>query len=234
MASIATLDNVSYLYPRSDEPVLRDVSLEIARGEFLGLIGPTGAGKTTLCLTLNGIVPQFYGGRFFGRVTVAGLDSLDHPISTMAQHVGMVFEDPETQITATSVENEIAFGMENLRVPREEIEARIPRILEAVRLTGSEKKRPDELSGGEKQRLAIAAALGVAARPPGPRRAHVSTGSRGIRGYLRHLTRAESSTRHNNRHRKPRGRGNGGVHRSRRPTLTGRADPRRLTRRHLW
>ena len=161
MASIATLDNVSYLYPRSDEPVLRDVSLEIARGEFLGLIGPTGAGKTTLCLTLNGIVPQFYGGRFFGRVTVAGLDSLDHPISTMAQHVGMVFEDPETQITATSVENEIAFGMENLRVPREEIEARIPRILEAVRLTGSEKKRPDELSGGEKQRLAIAAALAL-------------------------------------------------------------------------
>lgn len=159
--TIAFLDKVSYLYPRSTAPVLKDISLEIHRGEFLGLIGPTGAGKTTLCLTLNGIVPQFFGGRFFGRVTVAGLDTLDHPISTLARHVGMVFEDPETQITATSVENEIAFALENLSVPREKIMARIPRVLEAVRLEGTAKKHPHELSGGQKQRLAIAAALAL-------------------------------------------------------------------------
>jgi energy-coupling factor transporter ATP-binding protein EcfA2 len=158
---IAILDKVSYIYPHSSDMVLRDISLEIHKGEFLGLIGSTGAGKTTLCLALNGIVPQFYGGRFFGQVTVAGLDSLDHPVSTLAQHVGMVFQDPETQLIATSVENEIAFALENLRVPREEILARIPRVLAAVRLEGTAQKHPHELSGGQKQRLAIAAALAM-------------------------------------------------------------------------
>jgi energy-coupling factor transport system ATP-binding protein len=158
---IAAFDKVSYLYPRSAEPVLRDITLEIGRGEFLGLIGPTGAGKTTLCLTLNGIVPQFYGGRFFGSVVVAGLDTLDNPINTLARHVGAVFQDPETQLIATSVENEIAFALENLSIPREEILARIPRVLEAVRLEGTEQKHPHELSGGQKQRLAIAAALAM-------------------------------------------------------------------------
>ena len=159
--AIAVLDQVSYIYPRSPEPVLRDISLEIREGEFLGLIGPTGAGKTTLCLALNGIVPQFYGGRFFGRATVAGLDTLDHPISVLARHVGTVFQDPETQLIATSVENEIAFALENLRVPREEILERIPRVLAAVRLEGTERKHPHELSGGQKQRLAIAAGLAM-------------------------------------------------------------------------
>ncbi|MDF1515267.1 MAG: energy-coupling factor transporter ATPase [Anaerolineae bacterium] len=159
--TIAVMAQVSYMYPRSLETVLLDISLYIYQGEFLGLIGPTGAGKTTLCLSLNGIVPQFYGGRFFGHVTVAGLDTLNHPISQLAQHVGTVFEDPETQITATSVENEIAFALENLKVPRDEIIARIPRVLEMVRLEGTEKKHPHELSGGQKQRLAIAAALAL-------------------------------------------------------------------------
>lgn len=161
--NIAVLENVSYSYPRLDSMVLTDISLSIRKGEFFGLIGPTGAGKTTFCCALNGIVPQFYGGRFFGRIEVAGLDTLDHPISVLAKHVGQVFEDPETQLIATSVENEIAFALENLKVPRDEIIKRIPRVLEAVRLEGMEKKHPAELSGGQKQRLAIAAAL--AAQP---------------------------------------------------------------------
>jgi energy-coupling factor transporter ATP-binding protein EcfA2 len=160
---IAVLENVSYLYPRSTRPVLSEINLEIKKGEFFGLIGPTGAGKTTLCCALNGIVPQFYGGRFFGRIVVAGLDTLEHPISLIARHVGEVFEDPETQLITTSVENEIAFELENLKVPREEIIRRIPKVLETVRLEGMEKKHPAELSGGQKQRLAIAAAL--AAQP---------------------------------------------------------------------
>jgi energy-coupling factor transport system ATP-binding protein len=160
---IAVFENVSYLYPRSIKPVLSEINLEIKRGEFFGLIGPTGAGKTTLCCALNGIVPQFYGGRFFGRIVVSGLDTLDNPISAMARHVGEVFEDPETQLIATSIENEIAFELENLKVPRDEIIRRIPLVLEAVRLDGMEKKHPAELSGGQKQRLAIAAAL--AAQP---------------------------------------------------------------------
>ncbi len=161
--NIAVIESVSYSYPRSENLVLNEISLNIKKGEFFGLIGPTGAGKTTFCCALNGIVPQFYGGRFFGKIEIAGLDTLDHPISVLAKHVGQVFEDPETQLIATSVENEIAFALENLKVPREEIMRRIPRVLEAVRLEGMEKKHPAELSGGQKQRLAIAAAL--AAQP---------------------------------------------------------------------
>ncbi|MGK7882771.1 MAG: ABC transporter ATP-binding protein [Crocosphaera sp.] len=164
MNIIAGLDKVSYYYPNSKEPVLRDISLEVYEREFLGIIGPTGAGKTTLCLTLNGIVPQFYGGSFFGYVTVAGFDTLKHPVSHLAGYVGAVFEDPETQLISTSVENEIAFALENLCIDRDEIIARIPRVLEAVRLEGTENKHPQELSGGQKQRLAIAAALALQPR----------------------------------------------------------------------
>ncbi|MGP0128740.1 MAG: ABC transporter ATP-binding protein [cyanobacterium endosymbiont of Rhopalodia musculus] len=161
MDVIARLENVSYLYPNSSKPVLENISLNIAQGEFLGIVGPTGAGKTTLCLTLNGIIPQFYGGRFFGYVTVGGLDTIKQTVSTLAQYVGVVFEDPETQLLSTSVENEIAFALENLLVEPDEIITRIPQVLAAVRLEGTEKKHPQELSGGQKQRLAIAAALAL-------------------------------------------------------------------------
>ncbi|MDX2254011.1 MAG: energy-coupling factor transporter ATPase [Pseudanabaenaceae cyanobacterium bins.39] len=161
MEAIAILEKFSYIYPNSSHLVLKDISLTIQRGEFLGIIGATGAGKSTLCLALAGIVPQFYGGRFFGKIAIAGLDSLEHPVSELARHVGIVFEDPEVQITATSVENEIAFALENLCVPREEILRRIPTVLKAVRLAGFEQKNPQDLSGGQKQRLAIAAALAL-------------------------------------------------------------------------
>jgi len=158
---VAKFDSVSYLYPRSSKLALRDVSLEIKKGEFVGLIGPSGAGKTTLCLTFNGIVPQFYGGRFWGKIVIAGMDSLEVSIHDLARRVGMVFEDPETQITATSVEAEVAFALENLGVPREEIEVRIVEVLKILRLEGMEDKHPHELSGGQKQRLAIASALAL-------------------------------------------------------------------------
>jgi energy-coupling factor transport system ATP-binding protein len=159
--AIVTLNDVSYKYPLSAVNVLNKINLEINQGEFFGLIGPTGAGKTTLCLAMNGIVPQFYGGRFFGYVSVAGYDTVDNPISQLARHVGQVFEDPETQLISTSVRNEIAFAMENLKMSRDEILACIPEVLESVRLSGTEEKHPSELSGGQKQRLAIAAALAV-------------------------------------------------------------------------
>ena len=158
---IAVFKDVSYKYPRSVDFVLLNINLEIHKGEFLGLIGPTGAGKTSFCLALNGIVPQFYGGRFYGRVSVAGMDTIGHPISALANYVGQVFEDPETQLISTSVENEIAFALENLKVPREVIIERIPQALSLVRLESTEKKHPHELSGGQKQRLAIAAAIAV-------------------------------------------------------------------------
>jgi energy-coupling factor transport system ATP-binding protein len=161
--AIAVLKEVSYQYPRSECYALKDVDLSIRRGEFLAVIGATGAGKTTLCLALNGVVPQFFGGRFFGSIEIEGKDTLEVPTSELAVHVGEVFEDPESQLVAISVENEIAFVLENLKIPRKEIAVRISAMLKAVRLTGLEKKHPHELSLGQKQRLAIAAAL--AARP---------------------------------------------------------------------
>jgi len=158
---VVSIENLSYQYPRSPDLALQDLNLTVQRGEFLGIIGATGAGKTTLCLTLNGIVPQFHGGRFFGHVNVAGLDTLDTPIPQLAQHVAMVFQDPETQLVTNSVEDEVAFALENLCVSRNEILRRIPWALSQVRLSGLEHRHPSELSGGEKQRLAIAAALAV-------------------------------------------------------------------------
>lgn len=133
----------------------------IRQGEFIGVIGPTGAGKTTLCLALNGIVPQFFGGRFFGHVSVAGQDSVETPVRSLARSVGQVFEDPETQLIATSVENEVAFPLENLGYARDVIAERVAWALQAVGLEGLEKKHPGSLSGGQKQRLAIAAAIAV-------------------------------------------------------------------------
>lgn len=137
------------------------MDFSIRQGEFIGVIGPTGAGKTTLCLALNGIVPQFYGGRFFGHVSVAGQDSVETPVRTLARSVGQVFEDPETQLIATSVENEVAFPLENLGIARDVIAERVAWALRAVGLDGLEKKHPGSLSGGQKQRLAIAAAIAV-------------------------------------------------------------------------
>ena len=158
---IIHIENLSYQYPRAPDLVLRNINLTVQQGEFLGIIGPTGAGKTTLCLALNGIVPQFHGGRFFGRVSVAGLDTVDTPIARLAQQVAIVFQDPDTQLITNSVEDEVAFGLENQRVPRQEMRERINRALETVRLSGMEDRHPSELSGGEKQRLAIAAALAL-------------------------------------------------------------------------
>lgn len=160
-SAIATLERVSYVYPGSERPALLNVDLEIPRGQIIGIVGPTGSGKTTLCLSLNGIVPQFYGGRFFGRVTVAGLDTVDRPIHELARHVGMVFQDPETQIITASVETEVAFALENLKLPAAEIRTRVKAALEAVHLEGVAKKHPHSLSGGQQQRLAIASALAI-------------------------------------------------------------------------
>ncbi len=160
-APLVTLEKVSYFYPRAVEPALRDVDLVIPRGQILALVGPTGAGKTTLCLTLNGVVPQFHGGRFFGAVRVGGDDTVEQPIHRLAARVGMVFQDPDTQLVSASVENEVAFALENLGLPAAEIRARVKSALAAVRLAEFAHKHPHDLSGGQQQRLAFAAALAL-------------------------------------------------------------------------
>jgi len=161
MAPIIEVRDLTYTYPKGGEPALKGVNLRIERGEFVILTGPSGCGKTTLCRCLNGLIPHFYGGKLDGEIIVAGLRVPDHPIHELAQHVGLVFQNPENQLFALSVEKDVAFGLENLGVPREEIRRRVDW---ALRMTGIEDLReraPHELSGGQQQRVAIACILAM-------------------------------------------------------------------------
>lgn len=163
MSEIIKVEDLSYRYDIGDPLVLREINFTIDEGEFVAVMGASGAGKTTLCLALNGIIPNFFGGKFYGYVSVLGRDTLGLSVAEQAQNVGMVLQDPEMQLVTNSVLDEIAFGLENTKVPRREMDATIKEALDLVRLSGYENKHPAMLSGGQKQRLAIAAA--VALRP---------------------------------------------------------------------
>ncbi len=156
---IARLRNVSYSYPNAQAPALSAVDLEIAEGTFTLVAGPSAGGKSTLLRVFNGLVPQFYGGRFEGHVEAAGLDPLRTPSRSIATRVGMVFQEPEAQSIADIVEDELAFGMEQQGVPPPEMRHRIDAILDSLRLDHLRHRRLATLSGGERQRVAIGAAL---------------------------------------------------------------------------
>jgi energy-coupling factor transporter ATP-binding protein EcfA2 len=132
-------------------------------GEFLGITGPSGAGKTTLCLSLNGLVPNVIEGTMRGSVAVGGLDTRKTDVSRMSSVIGVVFQDPRSQLTgsAMTVEEEVAFGLQNLGVPRHVMIDRIREALDAVGLAGFEARSPFELSGGEQQRLSLATVLAM-------------------------------------------------------------------------
>lgn len=155
------LIDVSYRYPRSKNTVIRGLNLSVQPGEFIAVLGENGAGKSTLCQILNGIIPHSIGGRLKGQVKITGLDTQESSIAQLATKIGIVLDDPETQLFTTSVRSEVAFGPENLSTPPDEIRERIRWALEVVRLTGFEERMPTALSGGQKQRLAIAAALAM-------------------------------------------------------------------------
>ncbi|RLG46222.1 MAG: ABC transporter, partial [Thermoproteota archaeon] len=133
-------------------------------GEIVTIMGHTGCGKSTLCLTFNGIIPHAMGGDLKGKVVIDGLDIMEHDIPELARRVGMVFQDPETQLFSVTVKSEVAFGPENLMLPREEILERVRWALEATRLKGYEERAPTKLSGGEKQQVALAAAMAMRPR----------------------------------------------------------------------
>jgi len=145
-------------------PVLKGIGLEVERGEFVSIMGPTGVGKTTLCLALNGIVPQSTGGTIRGEVVVAGLNTRQHPVPELASQVGIVFQDPESQFFNMAVEDEVAFGPESLGLDPREIRERVDWALKAVGMNAHRHRSPFQLSGGEKQRVAIAAILAMTPR----------------------------------------------------------------------
>ena len=160
------IDDLHYAYPPlwaggASAEVLRGVSLTIERGEFLALMGPTGVGKSTLLMALNGIVPQSTGGVIRGRVTVLGAEARRTPVAELARRVGIVYQDAESQLFSTTVEDEVAFGPENLGIDPLEIAERVAWALDVVDMAAHRGRAPSQLSGGQKQRVAIAAALAM-------------------------------------------------------------------------
>lgn len=158
------VENLNFKYSRGDELILKNISFTLEYGEVLGIMGPTGAGKTTLAMCLNGLVPKTISGELEGKIVVDGKDVQEYEVAEMSQSVGFVFQEPENQLSQMSIEEEVAFGMGNLGVPREEMPGRIKEVLETVGLSGFEKRSPLALSGGQQQRLAIASVLAM--NPP--------------------------------------------------------------------
>jgi energy-coupling factor transporter ATP-binding protein EcfA2 len=154
-------DHVSFIYPQAAAPTLNDVSLEIGAGQFALVIGPSGSGKSTLLRCINGLVPHFSGGKLSGRVTVNGLDTREHPPRDMAATVGFVFQDPEAQFVTERVEDELAFALENAGVPPLTMRKRVEEVLDALGIAALRDRAVSSLSGGEQQRVAIAAALAL-------------------------------------------------------------------------
>ena len=153
------INNLSFKYPRGDEYVLKNINLKVKEGEFLLLMGPSGCGKTTLVNTINGIIPHVIEGVREGSVLVFGKDVKETPIKNISETVGTVFQNPETQFFTMTVEEELAFGPENLNVPPEEIKDRIREAIEYVGIEDLLDKDIMSLSGGQKQRVAIASIL---------------------------------------------------------------------------
>ncbi len=153
--------NLTYTYPGRKELSLVDVSLTIGKGEFVILTGPSGCGKTTLCRCFNGLIPHFYSGKLEGDITVAGLKVSEHSVYELARHVGLVFQNPENQLFALSVEKDVAFGLENLGLPREEMRRRVDWALQMTGIQDLRERAPHELSGGQQQRVAIACVLAM-------------------------------------------------------------------------
>ncbi|MDR0668644.1 MAG: ATP-binding cassette domain-containing protein [Treponema sp.] len=152
-----SLTNLSFRYRGGRRDALAGINLEIPDGDFLGIIGPSGAGKSTLTYVLNGVVPHHYGGDFYGRALVNGLDTVDAGTEKIAGELGSVFQDIDGQMVASVVEDEILFGMENFRVPHEEIEGRLTAALGMAGIEELRYRTLSTLSGGQKQKVVIAA-----------------------------------------------------------------------------
>jgi len=150
-----------YTYPGRTEPTLRGVNLKIEEGEFVLLTGPTGCGKSTLLKTLNGIIPHESGGIFSGSIKISGIDTGNSNQMELSRKVGLVFQNPDDQIFSTTVEDEVAFGPENLCFEREEIDKKVGEALQMVGMSGHRLSSTNALSGGQKQRICIASMLAM-------------------------------------------------------------------------
>ena len=159
--ALIEIKNLTYTYPGASNPSVHDVSIKIEKGEFVLITGPSGCGKTTLCRCFNGLVPHFYQGEINGEVTVAGINVLEHHTYEMAKHVGLVFQNPENQLFALSIEKDVAFGLENVGTSREEMRKKVDWALNQTGIYDIRERSPHEISGGQQQRVAIAAVIAM-------------------------------------------------------------------------
>lgn len=159
--AIVEISNLTFTYVGADKPSLIEVNMTVDEGEFIVLTGPSGCGKTTLCRCLNGLVPNFYSGELRGDIVVCGLKVREHTTSQLSKHVGFVFQNPENQLFSLSIERDVAFGPENLGLPRQEIRRRVEWALEATGTAHLRDLAPYELSGGQQQRAAISTVLAM-------------------------------------------------------------------------
>ena len=153
------IEDLYFKYEGSEEPALSEVNLKIRSGEYVLITGPSGSGKSTLCRALNGLIPHFYKGEMRGEVRVFGMSVKESPTYELAKYVGMVFQEPENQLFLSNVERELAFGLENLGLPKDVIKRKVKWALKAFRLEDLRDKAPYELSGGQQQKVAIASVL---------------------------------------------------------------------------
>jgi energy-coupling factor transporter ATP-binding protein EcfA2 len=154
----------TFYYSGSTKPALSDVDLSIDEGEIVIIAGPSGCGKSTLLRSVNGLIPHMYSGTYQGEVYVNNLKVSEHTISEIAKHVGYVFQNPENQIFMFSVERDIAFGLENLGLPRDEIRERVDWAINLLGIREIALRAPHEISDGQKQRVAIAGVLAMKPR----------------------------------------------------------------------
>jgi energy-coupling factor transporter ATP-binding protein EcfA2 len=159
--AIINLQNVTYQYPLTATPALQQVDLQVEEGEFVALIGPNGAGKSTLCYTISGFIPHFFKGELSGTVEVVGAETQQSSLSEWVLNAGLAFQNPFNQISGAkyTVYEEIAFGLENIGVPREQIRQRVDQIIVQTGIDDLADRSPYSLSGGQQQRVALASIL---------------------------------------------------------------------------
>ena len=157
------IQDLSFTYKGEEKPALQGIRLSVPDGGFLGVIGPAGAGKTTLARVISGMIPHHYTGEFYGSVTVNGMDTFETSLPDLSRLVGTVFQDVDNQIISPMVEDELLYGLENLGVPREEIPVRMEEALRKVGIADLRERTIGSLSGGQRQKVAIASI--VALRP---------------------------------------------------------------------
>jgi energy-coupling factor transporter ATP-binding protein EcfA2 len=158
-----TLRSVHYTYGEREHPALQGIDLAIAPGELCAITGPNGAGKSTLCYAIAGFLPHSFGGELRGDVVVAGRNTREHPLAKLVQHCGMVFSNPLNQLSGArwTVREEVAFGLENLGVPRPQMIERVDAVLDLFGIRDLDERSPRALSGGQQQRVALASIVAM-------------------------------------------------------------------------